>query len=147
VLAGNWGWKSDAEREYFETTARNRGVIHLGYVGHRDLPLLYAGAAALLYPSHYEGFGLPPIEMLACGGSVIASTAPAVREVLGTHAQFVEPLDLEGWSEAMRRAATGEGLDSSDDKVRHACSYNWTRAAVQTQAVYQSVLAGISGPS
>lgn len=147
VLAGNWGWKSDVEREYFETTARDRGVIHLDYVGHRDLPSLYAGAAALLYPSHYEGFGLPPIEMLACGGSVIASTAPAVREVLGAHADFVDPLDLEGWREAMRRTAMGEGFDQSDEKVRHACSYSWTRAAVQTHSVYQSVLAGISGPS
>src|SRR5262249_36310001 len=114
---------------------------------HRDLPSLYAGAAALLYPSHYEGFGLPPIEMLACGGRVVASTASAVREVLGPHAAFIDPLDIDGWRDAMLEIATGDVFDPKDEKVRHARGYSWTQAAVQTHAVYESVLAGTSGGS
>src|SRR5262249_26461427 len=79
VLAGGWGWKSGRVAEYFEEVATSRSVIHLGYTEDRHLPGLYAGARALVYPSYYEGFGLPPIEMLACGGAVLASTADAHR--------------------------------------------------------------------
>ena len=64
ILAGGWGWKSDRVAEYFQDVAASRNVIHLGYTEDRHLPRLYAGARALVYPSHYEGFGLPPIEML-----------------------------------------------------------------------------------
>ena len=68
VLGGSWGWRSEPERELFESEARHKCVRYLGYVADEDLPGLYAGAEALFYPSHYEGFGLPPIEMMATGG-------------------------------------------------------------------------------
>ncbi len=145
VLAGGWGWKSGPERELFESEARHRGAVHLGYVADADLPGLYAGAAALLYPSFYEGFGLPPVEMLACGGGVIASTADAVREVVGRHAVLLDPHDLAGWREAMRRAATDpEFLAASRGGVAYARRFTWARAAEQTLGVYQRVL-GVGG--
>jgi alpha-1,3-rhamnosyl/mannosyltransferase len=142
VLAGGWGWKSDRERELFETEARHSGVVHLGYVDDADLPGLYAGAAALLYPSFYEGFGLPPVEMLACGGGVIASTAAAVREVVGGHAVLLDPQDLEGWRVAMQRAATeADYLDESRRGGKsHARGFTWEAAARRTLAVYRRVL-------
>lgn len=142
VLAGGWGWKSSSEATFFESEARHRGVIHLGYVGDADLPGIYAGAAALLYPSHYEGFGLPPVEMLACGGGVIASTAAAVREVVGGHAVLLDPADLDGWREAMRRVATEpEWLgETRRGGVAHARRFTWPTAAERTFAVYQQVL-------
>jgi alpha-1,3-rhamnosyl/mannosyltransferase len=147
VLAGGWGWKSQKEREYFETEARHRGVRHLGYVADVDLPALYGGATALLYPSHYEGFGLPPVEMLACGGAVIASTADAVREVLGPNAHFVEPLDEVGWRDAIGRAI--RDFDFLEHLRRggleYANAFTWARAAEQTHSVYRRVLAGESG--
>lgn len=147
VLAGGWGWKSDADRELFETEARHKGAVHLGYVRDEDLPGLYAGAAALLYPSFYEGFGLPPVEMLACGGGVIASTAAAVREVVGGHAVLLDPHDLEGWRDAMRRVATEHGYldESRRGGAAHAARYTWDRAARQTLAVYRQVL-GLAAP-
>src|SRR5207253_2488871 len=142
VLAGGWGWKSGPERELFEAEARNQGAIHLGYVDDADLPALYTGAAALLYPSFYEGFGLPPVEMLACGGGVIASTADAVREVVGRHAVLLDPHDLAGWREAMRRAATDPEFlaESRRGGIAHARRFTWHRAAEQTLAVYRQVL-------
>ena len=147
VLAGGWGWKSDAERALFETEARPRGAVHLGYVPDADLPGLYAGAAALLYPSFYEGFGLPPVEMLACGGGVIASTADAVREVVGRHAVLLDPHDHAGWRDAMHRAATEPEYlaESRRGGVTHARRFTWGRAAEQTHAVYGRVL-GIEKP-
>ncbi len=148
VLAGGWGWKSDAERELFEAEARPRGAIHLGYVADADLPALYAGAAALLFPSFYEGFGLPPVEMLACGGGVIASTATVVREVVGRHAVLLDPLDLEGWREAMHRVATAPDFlnETRRGGVAHAHRFTWEQAATETFAVYQQVL-GIAAVS
>ncbi|HKB38172.1 MAG TPA: glycosyltransferase family 1 protein, partial [Gemmataceae bacterium] len=68
VLAGGWGWRAEGLRTLFESEARPRGVLHIGYVAEADLPALYSGARALAFPSLYEGFGLPPLEMLACGG-------------------------------------------------------------------------------
>src|SRR5262249_27233627 len=76
VLVGGWGWNAGAVAEYLHDEARHRGVIHLGYLADEHLPAVYSGARALAYPSLYEGFGLPPLEMLACGGAVLASTAP-----------------------------------------------------------------------
>jgi alpha-1,3-rhamnosyl/mannosyltransferase len=142
VLAGGWGWKSGPERECFEKEAWPRGAIHLGYVADADLPALYSGAAALVYPSFYEGFGLPVAEMLACGGAVVASSADAVREVVGRHAPIVEPLDVDGWRAAMLK--TAREPDWLDDYraggIRHANQFTWTRAATATLGVYRSVL-------
>jgi glycosyltransferase involved in cell wall biosynthesis len=142
VLAGGWGWKSEPERAFFESEARAKGVRHLGYVADADLPALYAGAAALVYPSYYEGFGLPPVEMLATGGGVIASTAAAVREVVGGHARLIDPHDLAGWRDALRDVATDPtALDEfRRGGIAHARRFTWAAAAGRTLAVYQSVL-------
>jgi alpha-1,3-rhamnosyl/mannosyltransferase len=148
VLGGAWGWKSELERELFESEARHRGVRYLGYVADEDLPGLYAGAEALFYPSHYEGFGLPPVEMMACGGAAVVSTADAVREVVGTHAPLLEPDDLAGWRNAMRRAITDREFLAPYRRgaLAHAARFNWDAAARQTHAVYQAVL-GINAPA
>jgi alpha-1,3-rhamnosyl/mannosyltransferase len=142
VLAGGWGWKSEPDRDLFEREARHRGAVHLGYVDDADLPGIYAGGTALLYPSFYEGFGLPPVEMLACGGGVIASTADAVREVVGRHAVLLDPNDLAGWRDAMLRAATEPEFlaESRRGGIAHARRFTWERAAGQTYGVYRRVL-------
>jgi glycosyltransferase involved in cell wall biosynthesis len=148
ILGGSWGWKSEPERELFESEAKHRGVRYLGYIADADLPGLYAGAEALFYPSHYEGFGLPPIEMMACGGAAVVSTADAVREVVGPHAPLLEPNDLAGWREAMRRTITDREYlsDFRRTGMEHASGFNWDNAARQTFAVYNSVL-GIPQPA
>src|ERR1043165_6026869 len=86
VLAGGWGWNAAEIAAFLDSEARHRNVIHLGYVQDADFPALYGGARALVFPSFYEGFGLPLLEMMACGGAVLASTADAVVEVVGRHA-------------------------------------------------------------
>lgn len=147
ILGGAWGWKSEPERELFESEARHKGARYLGYVADEDLPGLYAGAEALFYPSHYEGFGLPPVEMMACGGAAVVSTADAVREVVGSQAPLLEPHDLAGWRDAMRLSITDPGWLASYRRgaVVHAAKFGWDRAAAMTYAVYQRIL-GINAP-
>jgi alpha-1,3-rhamnosyl/mannosyltransferase len=142
VLAGPWGWKADADRELFDRIGQPAGVRHLGYVPDADLPAVYAGATGLVYPTRYEGFGLPPAEMLATGGLVLASTDPAVREVCGPHAEYLDPDDVTGWRTALHRIAT-------DAEYRRSVSaggpewvrrFSWERAARETITVYRQVL-------
>jgi glycosyltransferase involved in cell wall biosynthesis len=142
VLGGSWGWKSEPERELFESVARHKGVRYLGYVADEDLPGLYTGAVALFYPSHYEGFGLPPVEMMACGGGAVVSTADAVREVVGAHAPLLEPTDVAGWRKAMRRAITDRDYLAEYRRggSAHARQFSWDRAAELTFDVYRRVL-------
>jgi glycosyltransferase involved in cell wall biosynthesis len=142
ILGGAWGWKSEPERELFESEARHRGARYLGYVADEDLPGLYAGAEALFYPSHYEGFGLPPVEMMACGGAAVVSTADAVREVVGAQAPLLDPDDLPGWREAMRRAIIDREYLAPYRRgaVAHAARFSWDHAARMTYTVYQRVL-------
>ena len=123
--------------------AHPAGVIRLGYVSAADLPAIYGGAAALLFPSHYEGFGLPPVEMLACGGGVIASnSSAAVREVVGRYAAFVETTDVTAWRDVLHRAATDRDFPAELRRggAAHARQFTWARTATETLAVYRQVL-------
>jgi glycosyltransferase involved in cell wall biosynthesis len=142
LLGGKWGWKSGPERTFFETEARHRGVRSLGYVPDDDLPALYGGAAALLYPSFYEGFGLPPVEAMACGTAAVVSTADAVREVVGCQAVQLDPNDVPGWREAMRRAIVAPESLAAHRRggPAHAARFDWARAAETTLSVYRRVL-------
>src|SRR5262249_8384586 len=104
VLAGGRGWKCDEVLAHIEGEGKLRGVRWLGYVRERHLAALYCGARALVFPPLYEGFGMPTIEMLACGGAVLASTAGAVAETVGAQAHLIDPRDRHGWRDAMLKA-------------------------------------------
>jgi glycosyltransferase involved in cell wall biosynthesis len=139
VLIGGWGWRNEDVRAYFEGTARPAGVRHIGYVPEEALPAVYNGARALAFPSHYEGFGFPPLEMMACGGCVVASTSGSLREILPAPARLLPPDDLEGWREALRAVAADDDL--RDEMRRGAAEYagrfTWERCARETWGVYE----------
>lgn len=142
LLVGGWGWKFLETAEFLYNEARHRGVIHLGYVADRHLPVLYSGARALLYPSLYEGFGLPPLEMMACGGAVLTSTAGALVETAGAHAHLIDPEDNSAWRDAMARVVQDDdwwnGLRRGVTQAARA--YTWETCARETWEVYRSLV-------
>lgn len=141
LLVGRWGWSSGDVAAYYHHEARHRGVHHVGYVADEDLPALYNGARALVFPSYYEGFGLPPIEMMACGGAVLASTADAVVETVGSRAHLVAPEDDDGWRQALVRVLEDEDWLRSLRRgaAELARAYTWDRCAADTLRVYRSL--------
>lgn len=106
----------------------------LGYVDDADLPALYGGAIAFAFPSAYEGFGLPPLEAMACGVPVVSSDATSLPEVLGDAAAFVAPLDAEAMADAIVRVVEDETLRATlmpRGRAR-AARYTWADAAERT---------------
>lgn len=143
LLVGGWGWGTADVAAYWQDHARHCGVIVAGYVPDARLAAVYNGARALLYPSHYEGFGLPPLEMMACGGAVLASTAGAVVETAGGQAHLLPAADEDGWRAAMARVVAD---DDWWDIVRRgavatAQPYTWERSAAATLDIYRSLCA------
>jgi glycosyltransferase involved in cell wall biosynthesis len=119
-------------------------VRPLGYVEEALLPGLYAGAAAFAMPSLYEGFGLPCLEAMACGAPVVASNRGALPETCGDAALLVDPDDGDAFADAVRAAATEEGL--RDRLVgagrERAARFTWERAAEGTDALIGELLGG-----
>jgi glycosyltransferase involved in cell wall biosynthesis len=117
--------------------------VHLtGYVSDEDLPALYSGALAVVYPSLYEGFGLPPLEAMACGTPVITSSTTSLPEVTGDAAILVDPLSIDQIASAVVRMAADRGLraDLSTRGLARAASYSWERSAGATLEVLESYM-------
>ncbi len=109
-----------------------------GSIDEDDLPGLYSGALAFLYPSTYEGFGLPVLEAMSCGTMVIASRDPAVMEVAGGAAIHVDAHDRRGWLEALRASRDPQVRAAFRERgLRRAAEFTWERTAQLTREVYE----------
>lgn len=110
------------------------GVVFTGYVPDVDLPALYSGAAIFVYPSLYEGFGLPPIEAMACGTPVITSEGTSLSEVVGSAALLVEPSRPESIAEAILKLGASNSLrcELSREGIARAKKFSWTETAYDT---------------
>ncbi len=148
VVVGMKGWLlTDIERE-MEPLVRSGCVRLLGYVPAEVLPLLYAGARALIYPALYEGFGLPPLEAMASGIPVITSSQSSLPEIVGDAGVQVHPHDLDGLAEAIR------GLIEDDAEwnrrsvlgLERARMFSWERCAAATMDAYRRVFSA-AGPT
>ena len=142
VIAGRPGWKFEPILARMLRSPKRDRIRHLPDIGDAQLPGLYAGAELFLITSRYEGFGFPPLEAMACGTAVVASTGGSLPEILGDTALLVPGFETGSWVEALetllqdnaRRAAMaarGPG---------HAARYTWTETARQTWEVYRKVL-------
>ena len=118
-------------RDDFAAPAPEPGLRVLGAVPEKDLPALYCGAVAFVYPSLYEGFGLPVLEAMQCGATVITSCDPAIVEVSSGAAVHVEATDVRALAEAMlARPARGE------ESLKRAAMFSWSITAQKTREVY-----------
>jgi glycosyltransferase involved in cell wall biosynthesis len=117
-------------------------VLHLGHVPFADLPALYRGALALVFPSLFEGFGIPPLEAMACGTPVAASGEGALREVVAEAGVAFEPRDTGAIAEALARVTTDDELRSRlrEAGLRRAASFTWQATAERHVAAYSRVL-------
>jgi len=118
-----------------------RDVIFVDHIAELDLAHYYSSAALLAYPSLYEGFGLPPLEAMACGCPVVTSNTSSLPEVLGEAGIMVNPYDIDSLAQAMRQVLTDSEL--RNDMVRkgleQAKRFSWERAAMKTMEVYERV--------
>jgi glycosyltransferase involved in cell wall biosynthesis len=116
-------------------------VVALGPVSEDRVHALYRGAVALVYPSLYEGFGLPLIEAMACGTPVIASHAASIPEVVGGAGLLLDPRDVPAWRDAIIRVVNDEALrhDLRARGLARAATFTWQRTAEITLGVYREV--------
>lgn len=141
VLVGAKGWKLEGLAESAGRLGLGERTVFTGYVGDAELSGLYAQAEALVYPSLYEGFGLPPLEAMARGCPAIVSTARSLSELAGDAALRVDPHDVGGLAAAMLRVAQDRTLRAElvRKSTERAASFTWRRTAEQTLAVYEAV--------
>jgi glycosyltransferase involved in cell wall biosynthesis len=124
--------------------ADDRDYVHrLGFTADGDLPALYRQAAAFAFPSRYEGFGLPPLEAMACGTPVAASTSSSVPEVVGDAGLLVDPEDVAGWTNALRLLLDDDALRAElrGKGLRRSRDFTWTRSAAQLRALFTKLIA------
>lgn len=115
-------------------------VHFTGYVADEHLPGLYSGALALVYPSLYEGFGLPPLEAMACGIPVVTSNGTSLPEVVGDTAVFVDPRDVESIADGIVRLVSRADLRSvlREKSRQRAAQFTWSRCAERTLRLLQA---------
>jgi glycosyltransferase involved in cell wall biosynthesis len=146
ALVGAWGWKMEQLAELIAVHHIQSQVRLLGYVTDAELAALYTGCAALVWPTFYEGFGLPPLEAMSCGCPVIVSRVTSLPEVVGDGGVLLPPTDVPAWTEAMRRMVEDPAW-ANEWRTRgtaQAAKFSWRRCAEETLACYDRALA--AGP-
>lgn len=138
LIAGGQGWLFDQVQAAVEEAGVANDVTFAGYVPAADLPALYSGAACVLMPSLYEGFGFPVLEAMACGAPVACSNASSLPEVAGDAALLVPPTDDEALAAAVGRVLHEPGLAAGmrEQGIVQAARFRWDRCAEETVGVY-----------
>ncbi len=143
VIAGGAGWNSNDLQEQVTRLNLADKVHFTGYLNDRALfPALYSAAAAFVFPSWYEGFGLPLLEAMACGCPVIASNATSMPEVGGDAALYVSPQDTDVWAKNLEQVTGDDALRQSMrlQGLEQAKRFSWQQCAEETLNCYRSVL-------
>jgi glycosyltransferase involved in cell wall biosynthesis len=141
VLCGGRGWLFDEVFKLVEKLKLQEQVRFTGYVPDEDLPALYSAAEIFLYPSLYEGFGLPPLEAMACGTPTISSNASSLPEVVGNAGLTHDPNDWQSLTGHMAKLL-GDHVARQHFRqagLEQAARFSWDRAARETQSVYDEV--------
>jgi glycosyltransferase involved in cell wall biosynthesis len=128
-------------RSLVEELGIGEEVVFTGWVEEEDKPALYSGALAFVFPSLYEGFGLPPLEAMSCGVPVIASNRASLPEVVGDGGLLFDPEDAEGLAYAIELLLSDEALRAELQRkaLAQSARFSWKRCALETLAVYQEI--------
>lgn len=142
VLAGTRGWQDSAIFSTLEELNLADRVLLPGFISQADLPAIYSSSIALVYPSRYEGFGLPVLEAMACGAPVITSNISSMPEIVGDAGILIDPTDEDELADAMHRVSSNNGLRAqlAGTGINRAKSFSWDRAARETLSVYSNIL-------
>lgn len=142
VIGGKRQWQTDEIDTTFERLALHDHVHFTGYLDDRDLPALYSAAEVFVFPSLYEGFGLPPLEALACGTPVVTSNVSSLPEVVGSAALTVDPYNVAELAAAIERALTDKPLRAElrQRGIVQAQQFTWRHAARDVSEVYERLL-------
>jgi len=139
VIAGEKGWLSGDLMDYLRDSHIGERVLFTGHLPDEDLRALYSSCRVFVYPSLYEGFGLPLLEAMACGAPVVTSRIPSIVETVGDVARLISPTDVDD----LARGITALLDDASEREHRSACgimhakNFSWERTASATWDVYQ----------
>lgn len=141
VIAGKKGWLYGPIFDVVNSLRLNNDVIFTGYADEMDVPLLMNGAAAFVFPSLYEGFGLPPLEAMACGTPVITSNTASLPEVVGDAALLVDPYSVESIADAMESLLLDPALraELKDKGLKRASMFTWEKSADIILEVYEQL--------
>lgn len=143
VVAGSLGWRAKPIIERMARSSVAQRIRRVGYVAPDDLASLLSGAAAVAYPSLYEGFGLPVVEAMACGAATVTSNISSMPEVTGDSAFLVDPYDprdiARGLTEAVR-AARGDRSRIAASSIAQASNFSWQKAARAVISLYREHL-------
>jgi len=142
VIAGGKGWLEDPLYAQIEALGLGDRVQFIGFAADEDLPALYSAAQVFAFPSLYEGFGLPPLEAMACGVPVVASRASSVPEVVGEAGLLIDPLDVDDLAGALARALDDEALRAELTRrgLEQARRFSWAESARQLREHYARLL-------
>jgi glycosyltransferase involved in cell wall biosynthesis len=136
VFAGaDWHGAAAIHARIASSPIRNR-IRSLGFLGKSDLPLWYSGATAMVYPSLFEGFGLPPVEAMACGCPVICSPRGSLREIAGDAARFIEPEDISGIASALGEMTVETRAAWIPRGISRASQFAWMKTAEAVLGIY-----------
>ncbi len=141
VIAGAWDPRFPEARQLVAKLGLEAFVLFLPNVANEDLPALYAGATAFVFPSLYEGFGLPVLEAMACGAPVACSRTSSLPEVAGQAAEKFDPMDVQAMADAIHRVAADETLRQRLAKrgQEQAARFTWRRTAELTLQAYHRI--------
>jgi glycosyltransferase involved in cell wall biosynthesis len=143
VIAGGAGWLMSETESFVKSSGLAEQLLFTGYLEDEELRALYSSCKAFIYPSIYEGFGLPPLEAMACGAPVIASQIAALQEVLEGAALLIDPLDTGSLAQAITRVCGNEQrrAELKSASIKRAAKFTWDETARLTYEVYERVIA------
>jgi alpha-1,3-rhamnosyl/mannosyltransferase len=145
VIAGYWDDRYQNIKEFVTKEGLEKNVIFIGEIVEHDLPALYSGARLFVFPSRYEGFGLPILEAMACGTPVACSRASSIPKIAGEAVLFFDPLNTSEISQTIHNIMTDSALweKLGNEGIQQASLFTWEKTAAQVLAIYNKVLMSV----